>query len=464
MHRADRQSVSEGGRRSKVESAVEEKTWQDRVTALSDFRYRKGAVMKRKQMYKRIAAVFVSAAMLMGSMSMAYAEEPATEAATETEVISSEETSEGQTEENAASSDADTSWMTAAEDAPDVAGLECTGKLKLDYATGFDVYYYENDYALIDVHDSAQYLLVPDGQEAPDGLASDVIVLQKPLNRIYLAASSAMALFRALDSLDCIKMTGIDASGWYIQEAKDAIEEGAMQFAGKYSEPDYEMLVDEDCDVAIESTMILHTPKVQEMIENLGIPVFIDRSSYESQPLGRTEWIKLYGAMMNKEEEAAAFFDSQAQIIEKLKDFTNTEKTVAFFYINTSGSPVVRNPKDYISSMIDIAGGRNAFADLQDDSGKTSVSITMEEFYNTAVDADYLIYNTSIDASVKSLDDLLAKDSLLADFKAVKDGNVWITDNSMYQHTDTIGELINDFNLMLTGGSEEDMTFLHKLN
>ena len=54
--------------------------------------------MKRKQMYKRIAAVFVSAAMLMGSMSMAYAEEPATEAAAETEAISPEEASEGQTE------------------------------------------------------------------------------------------------------------------------------------------------------------------------------------------------------------------------------------------------------------------------------------------------------------------------------------------------------------------------------
>ncbi len=32
----------------------------------------------------------------------------------------------------------------------------------------------------------------------------------------------------------------------------------------------------EDCDLAIESTMILHTPKVQEMIEDLDIPVFID--------------------------------------------------------------------------------------------------------------------------------------------------------------------------------------------
>ena len=114
--------------------------------------------------------------------------------------------------------------------------------------------------------------------------------------------------------------------------------------------------------------------------------------------------------------------------------------------------------------MIEVAGGRNAFADLQDDSGKTSVSITMEEFYNTAVDADYLIYNSSIDATVKSLDDLMAKDSLMADFKAVQDGNVWITDDSMYQHTDTIGELINDLNLMFTGGSEDEMTFLHRLS
>ena len=114
--------------------------------------------------------------------------------------------------------------------------------------------------------------------------------------------------------------------------------------------------------------------------------------------------------------------------------------------------------------MIEVAGGRNAFAELQDDSGKTSVSITMEEFYNTAVDADYLIYNSSIDASVTSLDDLIAKDSLMADFKAVKEGNVWITDNSMYQHTDTIGEFINDLNLMFTDGNEEDMTFLHRLS
>ncbi len=349
-------------------------------------------------------------------------------------------------------------------EAPEIEGLTYESSMDLSFAQCFDVYYYNDGYKLLDVHDSARYLVVPEGKEAPDGLDEEIRVLQQPLDTIYMAATSPMALFDAIGSVDSIKLSGLDASGWYIQAASDAINDGAMTYAGKYDEPDYELLVGEDCDLAIESTMILHAPKVQEMIETLGIPVFIDRSSYESQPLGRTEWIKLYGAMMNKEEEAESFFSQQAQIIEKLKDFQNTEKTVAFFYINTSGSPVVRNPKDYISSMIEVAGGRNAFADLQDDSGKTSVSITMEEFYNTAVDADYLIYNTSIDATVDSLDDLLAKDSLMADFKAVKEGNVWVTDDSMYQHTDTIGELINDFNLMLTGGSEADMTFLHKLS
>ncbi|MDD5804386.1 MAG: ABC transporter substrate-binding protein [Clostridia bacterium] len=399
--------------------------------------------MYNKKLKYKVFSIFTAAILTLTAVAPVYAEEENLEA----EAISGE-------------SDADAS---ADQTAPDITGLTYESTMDLSFAECFDVYYYKDGYKLLDVHDSARYLLVPEGKEAPEGLDDDIQVLQQPLDTIYMAATSPMALFDAIGSVDSIKLSGLDASGWYIQSAADAINNGDMTFAGKYDEPDYELLVGEDCDLAIESTMILHAPKVQEMIETLGIPVFIDRSSYESQPLGRTEWIKLYGAMMNKEEEANAFFDQQSQIIEKLKDFTNTEKTVAFFYINTSGAPVVRNPKDYISSMIEVAGGRNAFADLQDDSGKTSVSITMEEFYNTAVDADYLIYNSSIDATVKSLDDLLAKDSLMADFKAVKEGNVWVTDDSMYQHTDTIGELINDFNLMLTGGSEEDMTFLHKL-
>lgn len=354
----------------------------------------------------------------------------------------------------------------AEKEPPVIEGLEYESALELEFATGFDVFYYQDGYEVLDVHDDCQYLLVPEGKQAPDGLSDDMVVLQKPLDSIYMVASSSMALFNAIDCLDSIRLSGLQASGWYIEEAVNAMEEGKMLFAGKYSEPDYELLLEENCDLAIESTMILHSPKVQEMIQMMDIPVFIDRSSYESHPLGRTEWIKLYGAMMDKDQEAKEFFDEQAKVIEELKDFPNTEKTVAFFYINTEGAAVIRKPSDYVPKMIDIAGGRYAFDDLaeEDDSNRSSVPMTIEEFYATAVDADYLVYNGTIDTPLESLDDLFAKSELFRDFKAVKDGNVWSVGKYLYQATDIVGNLITDLNLMLTDGDEDQMTFMTKIN
>ena len=41
-------------------------------------------------------------------------------------------------------------------------------------------------------------------------------------------------------------------------------------------------------------------------IRDRGIPVLVETSSYETQPLGRMEWIKLYAALLDKEDEAEA--------------------------------------------------------------------------------------------------------------------------------------------------------------
>ena len=348
--------------------------------------------------------------------------------------------------------------------APEISGLTFQEETKLLYAQCFHLYRYEGGYTLIRIVDGDDFLVVPEGAAVPAGLSDDITVLQQPLNRIYLAATSAMALFSAMDAVDTIRMTGVQASGWYIDAAIEGLNNGSILFAGKYSEPDYEMLINEECDLAIESTMIYHTPKVKEMIEDLGIPVLVDRSSYENHPLGRTEWIKLYAALVGKEAEAAAFFDQQADIIRQLEGFENTGKTVAFFFVNSDGSVVIRKPTDYIPKMIELAGGKYAFEDLVTDQTSTSISITMENFYATAVDADVLIYNASIDAPISSIDELLAKDALFADFKAVKEGNVWCTGKSFYQATDIVGEMIRDIHHVLTDGDESAMTFLTKVS
>lgn len=353
--------------------------------------------------------------------------------------------------------------LTALAEPAALPGLTWEKSLPLTFATGFRVDCYEGGYRLLTISDGNRYLVIPEGGRVPAGLDGGIRVLQQPLDKIYLAATSAMSLFDALDGLDAIALSGTRADGWAVENAARAMEEGRILYAGKYSEPDYELLLSAGCDLAVESTMILHSPQVQEMIERLGIPVFVDRSSYESHPLGRTEWVKLYGVLLNREDAADAFFRAQAQVIDDLKDFPNTEKTVAFFYLSTDGSAVVRSASDYVPAMIELAGGRYAFRDaLGADGARSSVSMTLEEFYAAAVDADFLIYNANIDAGVTTLDDLLGRSPLLADFKAVKRGDVWATDSYLFQATDTVGQLIADIHRMLTGETGR-MTFLKKL-
>ena len=347
--------------------------------------------------------------------------------------------------------------------APELAGLEYESSMERTYATEFSVDYYSGGYKLLSIGDGSRYLVVPEGAEAPAGLDPSIVVLRQPLDSIYLVAAAAMSLFDALDAVDAIRLSGTQESGWYIENARRAMEEGRMLFAGKYSEPDYEMMISEGCDLAIESTMILHSPKVKEMIEMLGIPVFIEYSSYESHPLGRTEWIKLYGAMLTREEQAAAFFDEQAAIIDELRGFENTGKTVAYFYLSSDGSVVVRSSTDYVAKMIEIAGGKYIFDEIGDpESRRSSVSLTMEEFYAAAVNADYIIYNANVDDTMSDLDGLLGKSALFSDFKAVREGNVWCTGKYLYQATDIVGKLITDIHRMLLG-EEGGMTFLYRL-
>ena len=121
--------------------------------------------------------------------------------------------------------------------APEIPGLTFESEMQNDFAECFHIYYYNDDYTLIDVPDSGQFLLVPEGKTAPDGLDSDIVVLQKPLDNIYLAATSAMSLFSSLDALDNIKFSSLQESGWYVEAAKQAMEDGSIVFAGKYSEP-----------------------------------------------------------------------------------------------------------------------------------------------------------------------------------------------------------------------------------
>lgn len=341
-------------------------------------------------------------------------------------------------------------------------GWEPTGSMELRYARCFTVDYFADGYALVCMADGNRYLIVPADGAVPEGLSADIQVIQVPVADVYLAASDSLCLFDALGTLDSITVSGIERDDWYLEAARAAMDSGAMVFGGKYRAPDYELLVDKGVRLAVESTMVNHVPEVREKLMELGIPVLVELSSYEDEPLGRAEWVRLYGLLCNRDEWARAVFDEQVDKVGAL-EAADTGKTVAFFYLNASGSAVVRRPGDYVTKMIAQAGGTYAFGDVeQARAGSSSTTMEMERFYAAAKDADVIIYNATIDDGVESLAQLLDKNELLADFAAVKRGDVWITDRNMYQQMIATGDIIADIGRVLRGATE-DQTYLRRL-
>ena len=280
-----------------------------------------------------------------------------------------------------------------------------------------------------------------------------------------MVSTSVMDLLQAIDALDDVRLSGTKQEDWYIQAAKDAMADGDMLYAGKYNQPDYEKIISENCDLAIENTMILHNPEVKEKLEALGIPVLVERSSYETHPLGRLEWIRLYGVLFGKEEQADAFYQEQVAKVEPIMKKDATDQTMAFFYVTSNGSVNVRKPGDYIAKMIQLAGGSYLPQAVKEDdeNALSTMNMQMEDFYAQAKDADILIYNSTIEGELDSVDTLLAKSPLFADFKAVKEGKVYCTTADFFQETTGIASFIEDLHAVMTGDTSHELKYLKEV-
>lgn len=360
-------------------------------------------------------------------------------------------------------------------DSADSAGGEweghLTGSMELKYADQFHVDYYEDGISVVTVEDGLRYLVTEDADNLPEWLPEDEIndmtVIKAPVHSVYNAASSAMDLIDAAGGLDSVVMTSTQAGDWGIDKIKKLVENDTIRYIGKYRAPDYEALLEGDVDLAIESTMIYHSPQVKEAIEELGIPVLVERSSYESDPLGRLEWIRLYGLLFGKDDEAQAFFGEAVAKVEGVDTDTIAQApSVAFFSVNSNGSVVVRKPGDYVTKMIETAGGTYALDDItsEEDNALSTMNMQMEAFYDKAVDADILIYNSTIEGGLKEMSDLTALSDKFNDFAAVKSGNVWCTDASTFQRTTGAADMIVEMNKIFAGAADDSgMEYFHKL-
>ena len=106
----------------------------------------------------------------------------------------------------------------------------------LQYAENFSIDYYEGGYTILSIKDGGRWLIVPEGKEIPADLEEDMVVLQRPVQNLYLVASAAMDMFASLDTLESIRFSGQKAENWYIDPARAAMERGVCRKGNRHSQ------------------------------------------------------------------------------------------------------------------------------------------------------------------------------------------------------------------------------------
>lgn len=170
-----------------------------------------------------------------------------------------------------------------------------------------------------------KYLIVPEGTEIPVGLEKEVIIVDLPVDKTYVASEEALNTMDELELLDTICALGFEKDDCSNEEVSKAMEDGDISFTGTFDEIDYKALLRAQCNLSILPSKLLpreeeQTDRLQEIAEHhamLWIPMLVDRSTDEKTELGQYEWIKLYGAIFQCEDETMKLFDQAVAAFEK---------------------------------------------------------------------------------------------------------------------------------------------------
>ena len=324
----------------------------------------------------------------------------------------------------------------------------------LEHARRFTIDTYAGDERLVCMESGERYLILPAGATVPRGLAADIAVIEQPLDKVYLVSTGMICLLDELDALDAVRVASVTPDTSPNEELARRIEAGEVVFGGRYRDPDFELIAAEGCPVAIENTQIMRYPDIKRKLEELGVAVLTELSSTEDTVLGRLEWIRLMGVLFDRDDRARSFFDEAVARVDAVAGRGGSGARAVFFYLDENGAPVVRRAGDYFQQMIELAGGACVSFERDPDadaSSTTYITVEWESFLAAAQDADVIIYNATVDEGVASIDDLVRRNRLLADFTAVRDGEVYTCDATLYQQMTATPDIIEELSRALSG-------------
>lgn len=265
---------------------------------------------------------------------------------------------EKQTEDDKKAEDTDTAAATDEEEAAAASDSKKTSTEKAKDLTEKTKELYEGNVV--------KYLIVPKDVEIPAGLDKDMIVIQLPVEKTYVASEDALKLLdEQLDAAESIKAVGMEQKDCQIENIAKAMEDKKISFDGAFDDLDYKALVKDEIDFAILPSEFLpgnakdeedadaadetadtkaedqkddkddkttdekadedktteellkeeneRLSDTAERLATLTIPMLVDRSADEKTDLAKAEWLKVYGVIFGCEDQANELFQQMVK-------------------------------------------------------------------------------------------------------------------------------------------------------
>lgn len=256
--------------------------------------------------------------------------------------------------------------------------------------------------------------------EIPDSIRtnSSYIKIKTPVQRVVSNSTTHLSMLDALQGLDCLK--GFAQTQFISAPAIiDRVKNGQIKEVGHNSELNIEEILAVRPQLVLTSGLVNNSPAINQL-NAMGIPVLSVMDYSENSVLGKAEWIKLFGLMLNKEGESIKLFNNKKKIYDSLiglMELTEIRPTVMSGTIY-GGSWFMPGGKNYNSSLINQAGGKYIY---EDDESNGWLNLDFEEIYTKAYDSDLWIGA----ANFSSLDEMIEIEPRYANFKAFENNQVY---------------------------------------
>jgi len=263
-------------------------------------------------------------------------------------------------------------------------------KIQIKYANGFDIQHFDNYSVLIiktpypNAKEQFEYVLIPKKDSIHKSTQIEI-----PIKEIVATSTTHIPMLELLGVED--KLVGFQSTQYISSEKTRAlIDKGSVKELGKEFSMNTEILFDLNPDVVIGFSMT-KTNKTYNLIEQHGIPVIINGDWLEETPLGRAEWIKFFGALFDKEQEADSIFkriEHDYLSAMKVAKQANKQSTILSGAIMRNDVWSLPAGESFVAQFLEDANLNYLWKDTE---GKGSLNLSFESVFDKAQNADYWI-------------------------------------------------------------------------